>query len=73
MLFEHWAGLHDITDGINQMLGRDPTLHRPPRLSWDRLMAALTSAGVNVTEQDMIDAPLEVELLPEVSADLAHE
>lgn len=30
---EHRVGPADIEDAINQMLGRDPTLHRPPRLS----------------------------------------
>lgn len=28
------VGLPDIEDAINQMLGRDPNQHRPPRLSW---------------------------------------
>jgi hypothetical protein len=27
----HHVGPADIEDGINQMLGRDPELHRPPR------------------------------------------
>jgi hypothetical protein len=52
------------------MLGRDPTLHRPPRVSWDNLITALGEAGVSVTEQDLIEAPLTVELAAEVKAEL---
>jgi hypothetical protein len=63
-------GLPDIEDGINQMLGRDPDLHRPPRLSWDNLITALAEHGVHVTEQELIEAPLTVELDAEVTADL---
>src|SRR5579864_6924454 len=29
---------HDVEDAINQLLGRDPELHRPPRLSWGHLI-----------------------------------
>jgi hypothetical protein len=32
------VGLSDIEDAINQMLGRDPEQHRPPRLSWGKLI-----------------------------------
>lgn len=70
VLFEHRVDLHDIEDGINQMLGRDPTLHHPPRLSWDKLIAALDEAGVSVTERDLIEAPLIVELAPDLEAEL---
>jgi hypothetical protein len=73
MLFEHWADVHDIEDGINQVLGRDPTLHRPPRLSWGQLIVAVAAAGVHVLEQELIDRPLEVELTPDVEADLARD
>jgi hypothetical protein len=66
VLFEHRVDLHDIEDGINQMLGRDPTLHRPPRLSWNNLITALDEAGVPVAERDLIEAPLTIELAPEV-------
>ena len=65
------VGLSDIEDAINQMLGRDPEQHRPPRLSWRQLIDALASAGVTVTEQDLMDAPLTVDLSPPVKADLA--
>ncbi|MGO9961235.1 MAG: hypothetical protein ACLP50_35545 [Solirubrobacteraceae bacterium] len=70
MLFEHRVDLHDIEDGINQMLGRDPSLHRPPRLAWQNLIGALEQAGVQVTERELIDASLTVELTPEVQAEL---
>jgi hypothetical protein len=65
------VGPSDIEDAINQMLGRDPEQHRPPRLSWPRLIEALASAGVPVTELDLLDAPLTVDLSPPVKADLA--
>jgi hypothetical protein len=68
--FEHRVDLHDIEDAINQMLGRDPTLHRPPRLSSGKLIDALDEAGVSVTERDLIETPLTVELAPEVQAEL---
>ncbi|HEY2437468.1 MAG TPA: hypothetical protein VGH93_09810 [Solirubrobacteraceae bacterium] len=70
MLFEHRVDIHDIEDGIDQMLGRDPSLHRPPRLAWRNLTCALEQAGVQVTEPELIDAPLTVELTPEVQAEL---
>jgi hypothetical protein len=68
-LEEHRVDLADIEDGINQMLGRDPRLHRPPRLSWENLIRALTDARVPVSEENLI-APLTIELAPEVQAEL---
>lgn len=65
------VGLSDIEDAINQMLGRDPEQHRPPRLSWGKLIDALARASVPVTEQELIDAPLTLELSPRVRAELA--
>ena len=65
-------GLTDIEDAINQMLGRDPEQRRPPRLAWGRLIEALADAGMVATEQELIDAPLTVELSPEVEAEIAH-
>lgn len=72
-LREHRVDIHDIEDGINQMLGRDPTLHRPPRLSWSRLIDALTATGLHVSEQTMIDTPLTVELMPDVESELGRD
>jgi hypothetical protein len=65
------VGLSDIDDAVNHMLGRDPEQHRPPRLSWGKLIDALVRAGVPVTEQELIDAPLTLELSPRVKAELA--
>lgn len=64
------AGPHDIEDHINQMLGRDPEQHRPPRLAWGRLIEALTAAGLRVSEEELIRAPLTMELDDEVVAAL---
>lgn len=70
MLTEHHVDRHDIEDGINQMLGRDPDLHHPPRLAWDGLIATLAEAGVHVTERDLIETPFTVELTSGVQAEL---
>lgn len=68
---QYRVGGPDLQDAINQMLGRDPEQHRPPRLSWDHLIDALANVGVVVTEQELIDAPLAIELSPQVKAQLA--
>jgi hypothetical protein len=69
-LEEHRVDLADIEDGINQMLGRDPVLHRPPRLSGENLIRALGDADVPVAEESLIAAPLTIELAPEVRGEL---
>jgi hypothetical protein len=61
----------DIEESINQMLGRDPKLHRPPRLAWGGLIDALVGAGIVVSEQELIDARLTIELSPEARAEIA--
>jgi hypothetical protein len=61
---------YDIEDGINQLLGRDPQLHHPPRLAWENLIAALANAGLLVTERQLIETPLTVEPTPEEQAEL---
>jgi hypothetical protein len=61
----------DIEESINQMLGRDPKLHRPPRLAWGGLIDALAGTDIVVTEQELIDAPLTIELSPETKAQTA--
>ncbi len=53
------------------MLGRDPKLHRPPRLAWGGLIDALVGAGIVVSEQELIDTPLTIELSPEASGHIA--
>jgi hypothetical protein len=40
----------DVEDAINQLLGRDPEQHRPPRLSWEPLIELLDREGITVTE-----------------------
>jgi hypothetical protein len=70
MLLERRVDIHDIEDAINQMLGRDPALHRPPRLSWQNVIRALEQAGIQVTERELILSPLTIELTPEVQAEL---
>jgi hypothetical protein len=61
----------DIKDSINQMLGRDLELHRPPRLAWGGLIDVLAGTGIVVTEQELIRAPLTIELSPEPKAQIA--
>jgi hypothetical protein len=61
----------DIEESINQMLGRDPKLHRPSRLAWDGLIDAQAGTGMVVSEQELIDAPLTIELSPEAKAQTA--
>ena len=45
---------HDVEDAINQLLGRDPEVHRPPRLSWGHLIELLAEHGKVVTEEELI-------------------
>ena len=40
---------HDVEDAMNQLLGRDPEMHRPPRLSWDPLIELLGQQGVVIS------------------------
>lgn len=61
----------DIEQAINQMLGRDRKLHRPPRLAWGGLIDALAGTGIVVGEQELIDAPLTIEVTPEARAQIA--
>jgi hypothetical protein len=55
------------------MLGRDPEQHRPPRLSWENVLAALSAAGVPATEQDLIDARLTLDLSDDVKAEIGAD
>ena len=52
------------------MLGRDPMLHHPPRLSWGKLIEALDEAGASVRESELIEASLTIELAPDLQAEL---
>ena len=51
----------DVEDAINQLLGRDPEQHRPPRLSWPPLIDSLLEQGVTVTEEELIAMPFVFE------------
>jgi hypothetical protein len=62
----------DIEDSINQMLGRDPDLHRPPLLAWHDLIVALSRVDIYVTEDALITKPLTVELDAAVQTALAQ-
>lgn len=64
------VGRADIEDAINEMLGRDPEQDRPPELAWGNLVATLSTAGLTVSEADLIAAPLRVALTPDVEDDL---
>jgi hypothetical protein len=64
------VGLSDVQDAVNQMLGRDPDLHRPPRLS-KKLLAVLAAEGAEATEEDLIAAPLTLQLSAEVKAEIS--
>jgi len=69
----HHVGPADIQDGINQMLGRDPELHRPPKLAWTNLINALAEHDIHVTEDDLINTPLTMELHSEIQAELENQ
>lgn len=61
---------HDIEDAVNQMLGRDPDQHRPPRLSWDTLIELLAEHAIELSEPQLIALPFCCELSPEVKAQI---
>jgi hypothetical protein len=48
---------HDIEDAVNQLLGRDSEMHRPPQLSWGPLIELLAKHGTVVTEDELIATP----------------
>ncbi len=56
---------HDVEDAINQLLGRDPEMHRPPRLSWDPLIELLAEHGKVVSEEELIAMPFVFEFSPQ--------
>lgn len=62
----------DIAESIDQMLGRDPELHSPPRLAWDSLLAALRIAELPITVERLQASPLTVILSDDVEAELAR-
>jgi hypothetical protein len=56
---------YDVEDAINGMLGRDPEMHRPPRLSWDPLIELLAEHDTVVSEEELIAMPFVFEFSPE--------
>lgn len=70
VLASYRVSRQDVEDAINQLLGRDPEQHRPPRLAWDGLIEALGEAGINVTENDLLGLPFVFELSQELVAEL---
>ena len=61
---------HDVEDAINQLLGRDPEMHRPPRLSWGHLIELLAEHGKVVSEEELIAMPFQFEFPAEALAAL---
>ena len=64
------VGMADVQDAVNQMLGRDPEQHRPPRLSWEGLQRALADQGILVPEQQLIETPLQIVLSESAAAEV---
>ena len=61
---------HDVEDAINQLLGRDPEMHRPPRLSWGHLIELLAEHEKVVSEEELIAMPFRFEFAAEARAAL---
>jgi hypothetical protein len=53
---------------MNQLLGRDPEMHCPPRLSWGPLIELLADHGRVVTEEELIAMPFVFEFPAESHA-----
>jgi hypothetical protein len=56
---------HDVEDAMNQQLGRDPEMHRPPRLSWGPLIELLAEHSKVVSEEELIAMPFLFEFSAE--------
>lgn len=61
---------YDVEDAFNGMLGRDPEMHRPPRLSWEFLIELLAEHGKVVSEEELIAMPFRFEFAAEALAAL---
>jgi hypothetical protein len=61
---------HDVEDAMNQMLGRDPEMHRPPRLSWGPLIELLAEHGRVASDEELIAMPFLFEFSAEALAAL---
>jgi hypothetical protein len=64
---------HDVEDAMNQMLGRDPDMHRPPRLGWCPLIELLVARGQVVSEEALIALPFVFEFSTEATIYIALE
>lgn len=64
---------YDVEDALNGMLGRDPEMHHPPRLSWEPLIELLAEHGTSVTDEDLIAMPFRFEFSAEALAALEQE
>jgi hypothetical protein len=60
----------DVQDAVNQLLGRDPEQHRPPRLAWDGLIRVLHEHGTDLGEEELIAMPFQFEFSPASEAAL---
>jgi hypothetical protein len=72
-LDEYRLRRRDIEDAVNQLLGRDPEQHRPPRLSWGLLVELLDRHGLQLTEDALIGLPFSFEFSAELVAQLAPD
>jgi hypothetical protein len=61
---------YDVEDAVNGLLGRDPEMHRPPRLSWNHLIELLADHGTVVSEEQLIAMPFRFEFSAEALAAL---
>jgi hypothetical protein len=61
---------HDVEDAMNGLLGRDPEMHRPPRLSWGPLIELLAEHGKVVSDEELIAMPFRFEFPAEALAAL---
>lgn len=62
---------YDVEDAMNGMLGRDPEMHHPPRLSWEPLIELLAEHGKVVSDQELIAMPFRFEFSAEALTALA--
>jgi hypothetical protein len=64
---------YDVEDAMNGMLGRDPEMHRPPRLSWNHLIELLAEHGTVVSEEQLIAMPFRFEFSAQALAALEQK
>jgi hypothetical protein len=63
---------YDVEDAFNGMLGRDPEMHHPPRLSWELLIEVLAEHGAIVSAEELITTPFRFEFSAEALTALAN-